>query len=503
MPNLRPRLLGLASIALFGAFAGACANGDAGGEDAETEQMAENSEVALAIRTAEREMLDDNLPEAARLLNDALSSDSENPAIWVAVARLRFRGGEHLSAIDAAERALELGPAYGPALLMRGQLVRDSNGLAESLPWFEAAIKVDPEDVEVLGEYAATLGDLGRHREMLSAVDTLSAIDKENAQGLYLRAVLAARAGEPVLARSLLDRSGWRDAGIPSVMLLDAVIDIQQGNADTAVETLAALCLLQPANRRVRDLYARALWDAGRDEKLISDFRSVLDGPDASAYITMMVGRAYERSGQRERAAPLLAKAYAEQPTEAVTLAEAGVIGGALPSQTSQIRLAVASGDKAGAATQASLYKRTFPQSADILALAGDVDLSNQKPSSAIASYSESARVRRPWPMTRKLVEASRMAGEGEAASAIVSRYSLSDPRNAEAIIAVLNDAKQDEEWDRVSPIARYVVALGAGHDPSVLNAMVDASRAQGDEAKATRYEKLLEVVRPSKLVTE
>ena len=151
-------------------------------------------------------------------------------------------------------------------------------------------------------------------------------------------------------------------------MLLDAVIDIQQGYADTAVETLAALCLLQPANRRVRDLYARALWDAGRDEKLISDFRSVLDGPDASAYITMMVGRAYERSGQRERAAPLLAKAYAEQPTEAVTLAEAGVIGGALPSQTSQIRLAVASGDKAGAATQASLYKRTFPQSADNLA---------------------------------------------------------------------------------------------------------------------------------------
>ncbi|MEL7189703.1 MAG: tetratricopeptide repeat protein [Pseudomonadota bacterium] len=456
--------------------------------------------MALTIRTARREMLDGNLLEAGRLLDEALSADPDNPAIWVTIARLRFRGGEHLSAIEAADHALELGPQFGPALLMRGQLVRDSNGLAESLPWFEAAINADPENAEALGEYAATLGDLGRNGDMLDVLDELSAVESDNKQALFLRAVLAARAEKPVLARSLIERSGWRTAEIPAAILLDALVDLQQGNKDAAVETLAQLAKMQPANRRVRDLYARALWEAGRNDKLIAEMTPVAEGSDPSAYITMLVGRAHERSGDRGTAAALISKAYELSENDSwIALSPTSPLGGVLPGQTQDIRNSVGS----GAGSVASGLKQRFPQSADVLALSGDAAWASGNAAVAITDYTKSARVRRPWPLTRKLFAASQMGGQGQAADALVSRYALSDPRNADAIISVMDQAKSDGQWERVAPLADYAIALGAGQDAKVLQARVEAAEGLGNTNKASQFRTLLDAVHPPKLVRE
>ena len=74
---------------------------------------------------ADRAMAAGQLADAGRKLDEARRLDPNDPALWVAIARLRFRGGEHLTAIEAADRALELGPDYPPALLMRAMMVRD------------------------------------------------------------------------------------------------------------------------------------------------------------------------------------------------------------------------------------------------------------------------------------------------------------------------------------------------------------------------------------------
>ncbi len=500
--SLHPSIRG-AALAFACLQAIACSDTASPPPGLENSQLSEDSEVALSIRTAQREMRDGNLAEAGRLLDEARVIDPKNPALWVAIARLRFRGGEHLTAIDAADYALQLGPEYAPALLMRGQLVRDSNGLSESLPWFKAAIKADPKNAEAIGEYAATLGDVGRHRDMLEVIGRLSDLDQTNAQNLYLQAVLAARAGETVLARSLLDRSGWREANVPAAMQLDAIIDLDQGNADTAVETLAALSRRQPGNRRVRDLYARALWDAGRDEKLVAEMVTVIEGPDPSAYITMLVGRAYERLGQRAKAAPIIAKAYDMQEDGWRGLPPSAALGGELPRQTSEIRNLIAANNRAAANSKGESLKRQFPLSADALVLAGDAALANGDWDAALRDYTSSAQVRRPWPLTRKLLAASKRAGEIKAADAIASRYALSDPRNVDAVMAIMLQAKANGQWDRVAALADYAIALGAGQDPSLLNARLEAAKALNDEAGMARYQEFLEAVRPPKLVRE
>jgi tetratricopeptide (TPR) repeat protein len=190
---------------------------------------------------------------AVKPADPARAQDPGDPAYWVALARSRYRAGEHLAALDATEQALAIGPDHGPALLLRALLVRDAHGFAASLPWFEAAIKADPRNADARAEYAAALGDSGRAQAMLAAVRELAAIAPDDPRVFYLQAVLAARGHDWALSRSLLERSGMAANGVPAAMLLDAVIALEEGNPDSATATLEALSARQPANIRVRE----------------------------------------------------------------------------------------------------------------------------------------------------------------------------------------------------------------------------------------------------------
>ena len=91
------------------------------------------------------------------------------------------------------------------------------HGFADSLPWFEAALRRrPPQPADAWAEYAATLGDFGASpSDMLKAVRVLI---RDRAGGpagvLSPGGWLAQRGGKPpVLARSLLERSGNDGAG--------------------------------------------------------------------------------------------------------------------------------------------------------------------------------------------------------------------------------------------------------------------------------------------------
>ena len=172
-------------IALSAALAFAGCSDEGVGRDGPT--LVGSTEFVRLVEDARFEANEGNLAAAGRILDQAREIEPENPGLWVDIARLRFRGGEHLIALEAADYALELGPDYAPALLVRAQLVRDAHGLADALAWFEAAVQADPGNPEVLADYAATLGDLGRYKDMLAVVRELAdALLKSNAKILVL-----------------------------------------------------------------------------------------------------------------------------------------------------------------------------------------------------------------------------------------------------------------------------------------------------------------------------
>jgi tetratricopeptide (TPR) repeat protein len=160
--------------------------------------------------------------------------------VWVDIARLRFRRGDHAGALEAAQEALGHGPRFAPALVLRGQMARDAFGLGAALVWFEAALEADPDNTLALTEYAATLGDAGYHGQMLAAVRRLTKVEEKSPDAMYLQAVLAARAQMPVLAKNLLERSGKAENEVPAALMLDALVDLLENNHDSAAESRLA-----------------------------------------------------------------------------------------------------------------------------------------------------------------------------------------------------------------------------------------------------------------------
>ncbi|MFL0356777.1 tetratricopeptide repeat protein [Erythrobacter sp. GH1-10] len=491
MPDWRRACLGPCLGLALGLIA--CADTETPGDTTQSRPP----ELQRLVEEARLEMEEGNLAEAGRLFDAALATDRVDPGLWVDIARLRFRGGEHTGALEASEFALSLDREFAPALLLRAQLVRDAYGLEAALRWFEAALALHPRDADLLAEYAATLGDLGRHRDMLAAVRDLAEVDASDPRVHYLQAVLALRAGEPVLASSLLKRSGMVDRGVPAALVADALADLQQGTFDTAASSLERLLERQPGNAVARDLLARALWLGGRDREIVDRFAARVSAPDASPYLTMLVGRAYERLGERAMAAPLIERALAFQTGEAAVLPAPNGNPDGLPDQTFAMRQFVNSAPPGEAERYAGELLRQFPESSDIAALAGDAALWRGDPSGALSLYGRAAEVRRPWPLSRKMIHAFRQSGDTAAADALLLRQLRAEPRNAEALIMLAQRSAEDDDWLRVAVLLDHVIEIGAGNDLEVLELRLRSARALDDEASIARFASALAKLGP------
>jgi Tfp pilus assembly protein PilF len=436
------------------------------------------------------------LENAGRILDEARSLSPESPDLWVAIARLRLRGGEHLTALEAVDRALALGPDHAPALLLRAMMVRDAHGGKGALVWFEAARKAAPDNPDILAEYAATLGDGGQAGAMLEMVRALAEAAPDDPRVPYLQAVLAARGGEFAIARSLLVRSKMAERGVPAALVLDAAISLQEGNADSAAETLEGLAARQPANARVRELLAHALLVAGRDDDLVQRFGAEATLPEASPYLIMLLGRAHERLGDRAAAAALLARAYGPmREPPALLVAREG-----LPAPTAAVRSALRADNTAGARQDTAALRARLPASADVASLAGDALMGGGDPRAALAAYGLAAEVRRPWPLTRKIAWALTRRGNAVAADLLLIRHVAGEPNNATALVMLARKQGARDDWQRTAILLDYAIRLGAGHDPALLGLRMRSAQALGQKQDTARLAALLAAVQPRSL---
>ena len=105
---------------------------------------------ALGFRMLGRlELRERHLPAAGAAFDRALAVAPDDAHLWTDIARLRYTGGEQAQAIQAADRALKSAPGDPAALAFRALLIRNQNGLAAALPWFDAALAKTPDDVGI------------------------------------------------------------------------------------------------------------------------------------------------------------------------------------------------------------------------------------------------------------------------------------------------------------------------------------------------------------------
>ncbi|MFM7403349.1 MAG: tetratricopeptide repeat protein [Erythrobacter sp.] len=445
------------------------------------------------LAEADAAMVKGALPDAGRMLDQARSLAPENPDLWLAIARLRLRGGEHLTALEAADRALTFGQNHAPALLMRALIVRDVHGAGDALVWFEAAYTADPTNPDILAEYAATLGDSGQALAMLKLVLELAKAAPSDPRVPYLQAVLAVRGGELGLARSLLARSEMTSRGVPAALLLDALISLKEGNADSAAATLETLAARQPANARVRELLARALLAGRHDSDLVKRFADEVARPEASPYLVMLVARAHERIGDRVAAAPLLARAHQARAEAPVLLAARE----GLPPPTAALRTALQARESANARRQTEALRKQFPASADVASLSGDAMLGAGDPQAALAAYALASEARRPWPLARKAVWAAARQNDRQFADQLLFRHVVGDTETSSALVMLADRQAALGDWAHAIKLLDHAVKLGAGHDPALLRLRLRGARALKNAPDQRRFAALLAAVQP------
>ncbi len=441
------------------------------------------------------EMREGRLAEAGTAYDRALAADPDNAELWTDIGRLRYRGGEQLQAIEAADRAIAIDPDNPVALRFRAQLVRDSHGPRNALTWFETALEATPDDVGLVTEYAATLGDAGEAGDALAALRRASELSAGAPRTVYLNAVIAARGGEFDLARSLLLRAPTADRESPAGLLLSGILDIELGHYASAALTFDRLSQLQPDNRRVIHLLARSLLLSGGERELVARLSERAAARRASPYLKAAVGRALETLDRREEAAVFL-DAAARPSALAITPLPSRTLPEALrfdqldsgPDLRDFVREYLRTGQTGKAVTQAGKFAREHAGSGDAQSLFGDALLAHGEIDRAIQAYSLAAQVRRDWPLTQRLMAAYTMKADSEAVGEILERYLSGGGNDASAAGLYGGWLASRGQFAWAAAMLDSAITHGARSDPAVLALRSEVAAQLGDRVGAREF---------------
>ena len=486
-------------------------------ESAEAEaRKAGPAHAAYASRMLGRAyQLTGRLEEAAKAFDRALAAAPDDDSLWADIADFRRSTGETAGAIEAADRAVALGPRNVEALRLRGELTRSQYGLAAAMPWFDRALEIDPVNVAVLIERAATLGDLGRTREMLADTRRILAVSENNPSAYYLQAMLAARGRDYALARSLYRRTGGAFDNRPAAMLLAGTIELGSGNASLAMAPLKRLLKAQPGNLKARRLLGSAQWRSGDVRAAIDTLRPLADRADADAYTLSIIGKAYARIGDDTAAVRYLGRAAAPRPSATAPLDDplgdgelaalrrdaAAWPDEALP-QVVLIRALLGRGLGPEALQRARQLQAKAPGAPDAHVLVGDALAVQGDYAGAAVAYRRAANLAFSEPVALRLVEALRNSGDDAAATKVLTLFLQQNPQNVAARTVAANAYLQAKRWPEAIALYEGVRRRLGDNDSTLLNNLAWAYAETGDYERAVPLARRAWALEPRNPVT-
>jgi cellulose synthase operon protein C len=448
---------------------------------------------------------------AETVFNRAIKMAPKDSKLWTEIARFRMVIANQGGAIEAADYALQLDPNNFRALELRGRLVRSQFGVIAALPWFERALQISPNDVPVLEEYGATLGEAGRYRDMLAQARKIISLDGNNPRAFYMQAVIAARAGNYELARRLIPRIGGNFGDLPGPRLLSAIVEYESGNWNQAADQLDKLVEEQPLNLKLRTLLARTMHKAGDHRGAWDVIAPIADRPDANSYTIILAGRILEALSERTPAAGRLDRAAFPFIAKAQPLPEARSLAGAADEARRNprnaaavvpyIRVLLANGNAAAAREEANRLLEGNAGVVEAQLVAGDVEMAAGNTSAAIAAFERARKIAFTSPTMLRLVSAYRAAGNNAAASKTISDFLSLNPDSLAAQRLWAFDLLDREQWkDAIAWLERARVRLG--YNDAVLNANIArAYSGAGRKKDALREARLAYHVHPANIM--
>jgi tetratricopeptide (TPR) repeat protein len=436
-----------------------------------------------------------DLGAAREAYDRAVHELPRSSALWVDVARFRDANADTLGARDAVDFAIELDKTNGGALAFKANLVRTEDGLEASLDWYEDALAADPDNADALIEQAATLGDLGRYRDMLASLRHAATIVPRDPRLFYLQAVLAARADNYVLARSLLQRTRGELDEQPSFMLLSAIVELELGGEAVAASWADRLLAEQPENFTARRILAAAEWADGDAGAALDALLPVVQRPDADSWSLLLAARSAAEQGRRIESADYLGRAAALAPGEAVPFAadnDYGLLTMAADAEPLNPAYAIpaisadlSSGNSARAIERAARLRDANRGVADAHILLGDAALAGGRTDLAVQAYRTARDLDAGERTTLRLANALFRSGDAAGSGAAILALQRSQPSSIAADRLSGYLAMDIEHWDQAIAHFERVRRRIGNRDAVILRELARAWAAKGDDDRA------------------
>lgn len=465
--------------------------------------------IAYATRILGRvAMLSGDNALAGRAFDRAIQLEPENSDLWVDVAKFRARSGNQAGAVAAVDEAVKLDSKNIGALQYRGELLRFQFGLGAALPWFERALQIDPNNIAVLTEYAATLGDMGRMRDMLVVARKIISLDGKNSRAFFLQSVLAARAGKYDLARTLMQKTEGKLDDVPAVILTQGIIEHEEGNFNAAIDRFRRLNSMQPNNRKVRNLLARSLYLAGDASEAAGLLKSQVTRSGAEPYALWQAARALEASGDRDQATGLLNRAAVHDVGKEVAFATAmplDLLRAQVQRDPADARVVIPyirslsnAGNNAEAFAQARKLQIANPGVSDAHILVADVAMARRDYRTALSALEKAKDIRFSEPVLLRMVEALRAIGDLQKSGELLAEYLNYNPRSTAALRWMAYAHLETENWDVARRILENLRARIGPNDALIMAGLAEAYSGLGRHADAVRAGRVAYYVQPS-----
>ncbi|WP_430429377.1 tetratricopeptide repeat protein [Parasphingorhabdus sp.] len=482
------------------------------------------------LRRAKEQLLADDIPlahhgYAARVMgrvalqlgDDVLASQSFDRAIklngddsglWVDIARFRFDFGDQAGAINAVDEAVKLDPNNVRALQYRGELLRFQFGLGAALPWFERGLQIDPNDVLLLTEYAATLGDMGRMKDMLAVARKIIALDGKNPRAFFMQAVLAARAGKYDLARILMQKTEGSIDGLPAVLLVQGIIEQGEGNYNAAADKFRRLIAVQPQNRHAQNLLARSLYLNGKAEAAVEILKPRVYRSGAEPYAMWLAGRALEAMDERDQAINIFNRAAAhdvgnqtafkpETPLN-ILRAEASRKPNDARVMVPYIRALYDAGKFPAAYGQAKRLQAANPGASAAHILVADVAMTMRNYDEALDALGKARQIQFSEPVMLRMVEALREKGEFQQSGELLAQYLTYNPNNISGLRWMAYAHLETESWSVAASILENLRKRLGENDALIMAGLAQAYTGLGQSEKAIEAGRIAYRVQPS-----
>lgn len=412
--------------------------------------------------------------DAARAAADAVRLAPELVEPQLAAATIAAIAGDRAAAEAAVDKALAIAPDNTDALLRKGVFQFERGQLQQAADTFAAVLRQEPGNLPARLRRGETLMRMNNDTEARKEVDTVLRLAPNAPLGIYLSAMLHARAREWKPADEALQRIQAQLPNIPDGLLLLASVKRELGQLEQAEDAARRHVARRPEDPRGAKLLAILEGQRGAADAAAGTLDRLAQRGAADAEAYDMLGRAHALMGRRQEALDAFTKAAERAPDNAGILARLAVAR-------------LATGDAAGAQEAAKAALARDPNQAGAREILASAALARGDLPAAAAELDRLGPTARGSELAGVLDGTIRLvrldvAGAKSAFEAVLRDH----PESVRARLGLARIAAMEGDAERAERLYAEVLAREPGN-PEALTRLSAVALAGGPRAATSR----------------